>query len=340
VPTVIVFHRSGRGPGWRPQLHFAEYRADEQIAFAPSVNKAVQTRPQGEAAVLVHLVAASYEAEDVVVSAGDQMVPGSLGVPDIDRLIVPFRPARASMSALPTGPVTVRYVMGSDQFRFRTELVRGGESGDPLIGFTLPRVIETTSRRLAPRFGVHGNWRFEVRQGGPLYAARTLAILDASASGLALQMGETVASHLTGKVLTGSLKSLDGLSVPMQVRVRHIGGPNESWDGALLGCNFQNIGQRNQVRISGALRDLRHRQSARKKTSDGHDSARPPGSAGASLRLVQEQAPLQSNGNEPNGNEPSGIEPSGIEPSGNETSGIEPSGAPVDGLRSEPPTEE
>jgi hypothetical protein len=259
---MIVFRRSGRGPGWRPQLHFAEYRADEQIAFAPSVNKAVLTRPQGEAAILAHLVAASHEAENIVATSGEHVVPGTLGIPDVDRLIVPFCPARDAPSVLPAGTVTVRYGMGTDQFCFRTELIRDGEAGHQLTGLALPRVIETTSRRLAPRYGVLGKWRFEVRRGGPLHTAHTLAILDASAIGLALQMKDTGASQLTGKVLTGSLKSLDGLAIAMQLRVRHVGGPNEAWDGPLVGCGFQNIGHLNHVRISAALRDLRQRQGS------------------------------------------------------------------------------
>ena len=128
---------------------------------------------------------------------------------------------------------------------------------------------------------------FEPRRGGPLLAVSTLTIVNASTSGLSLRASDGVSNQLVQKVITGTLKTSSGLSIPMQVQVRHVGSSSDSWDGRTLGCGFQNIGHRNQVAISAALLELHERTEARRAANGAAQDAEAEASA---LRLAEPSA--------------------------------------------------
>lgn len=245
---MISFKRSSARGVKRPHLRHAEYRDGSHIGFAADRSEADSVLPQGEAAVLTHLVSVSIECKDVVLVAGDGAVRGRLGVPELDRLEVPFHPHRHIERPPPGGIVTVRYMLGEDAVRFKARLFRR-KTGWHL---SLPRVIETTSRRLAPRHGVHESWRYEVRPGGVL-GGESLPIADASAGGLALRVPLAKADGLAGRLLNGVLRDVTGFVVPVQLMVHHLNPAEDPSAPPIIGTSFHGLGFDNKLRVAEAI---------------------------------------------------------------------------------------
>jgi len=155
---MISFKQSSAHGIKRPQLRHAEYRDGSHIGFAADRSEADLVLPQGEAAVLTHLISVSTECPEVVLLAGDRVVRGVIGVPELDRLEIPFQAPDKLVGPAANGIVTVRYILAGDAVRFQSRMVR------PKTGRRIarPRAIETTPRRLAPRHGVHDSWRGSV----------------------------------------------------------------------------------------------------------------------------------------------------------------------------------
>lgn len=256
---MISFSRSSGRSVRRPQLRHAEYREDGHIGFAADRSEADTALPQGEAAVLTHLISVAVECKDVVVLAGDRAIRGLVGVPELDRLEVPFHPHRAIEGKGPRGIVTVRYMLGGDAVRFKARLVRRKTGWH----IALPRVIETTSRRLAPRHGVHDSWRVEIKPGGALGNA-SLQVVDAAAGGLGLRVPLAMSEGLVDRHLSGVLRDVTGFAVPVQLHVQHLRPTDDPETGPLVGASFHGIGFDNQLRITEHI----HRQLQRREQRD------------------------------------------------------------------------
>lgn len=268
---MISLKRNGARGVKRPQLRHAEYRDGSHIGFAADRSEADIVLPQGEAAVLTHLISVGVECRDAVLMAGNRTVRGILGLPELDRLEVPFRPLATLDGPPPGGIVTVRYMLGGDAVRFRARLVRR-KTGWSL---SLPRVIETTSRRLAPRHGVHESWRVELRAGGPL-GGESLQVVDAAAGGLALRVPTAHADGVVDRLLTGVLRDVTGFAVPVQLQVHHIRPGTDPAAPPVVGASFHAIGFDNQLRVAEAVQ----RQLARRRQRAALLAAAEPGVSG------------------------------------------------------------
>lgn len=263
---MISFKRSSARGIKRPQLRHAEYRDGSHIGFAPDRSEADSVLPQGEGAVLTHLISVSIECRDVVLLAGDRAVRGIVGVPDLDRLEIPFHPHGVLEGPPPGGIVTVRYMLAGDAVRFKARLVRRRTGWH----ITLPRVIETTSRRLAPRHGVHGSWRVDVRPNGPL-GGESLQVIDASAGGLGMRAPIAPVDDLVGRLIKGVLRDVTGFAVPLQLQVLHLRPAPEPSLRPVIGTAFHGIGFDNQLRVMEAI----HRQNVRREQRAGPDPGLP-----------------------------------------------------------------
>ncbi len=257
---MITFNRNSRPGPARPQLRFADYTEREAIAFAASNQRATGLRPQGEHAILTHLLAAAHEAEGATLwfggaGAGDTAVAGVLGAPDLDHRVVPFAPHAGPEVRPPAAEATVRYALGADQFRFRARVTRRPDGW----WLSLPRVVEGTSQRLTPRHRADGRWRLDVRAGGPFIQARTLPVVDISAGGVGLRLVDGAGDALVDKVLTGVLAHSRGYSLPVHLAVRHVHTPDDAWDGPVVGVGFNNVGYDNIARIADVVDDDRRR---------------------------------------------------------------------------------
>lgn len=257
---MITFSRNSRKGAARPQLRFADYNERDEIAFAPSNRRGTGVRPQGENAILTHLLAAAHEAEGVTLHfGGGEPVAGVMGAPDVDRRVVPFAPHAGPDVRPAAAEATVSYALGGDQFRFRARVTRRPDGW----WLALPRVVEGTSQRLTPRHIAGGLWKLDVRAGGPLVGARTLPVLDISTGGVALRLVDGAGDGLVDKVLTGVLCHARGLSLPMHLNVRHVHTPEDAWDGPIVGMGFRNVGFDNVARIAQAVdHDRRRREAA------------------------------------------------------------------------------
>ncbi|MEC7946204.1 MAG: hypothetical protein VX265_01475 [Myxococcota bacterium] len=258
---MISFSRNtGRGVR-RPQLRHAEYREGNQIGFAPDRSDSDLVVPQGEAAVLTHLLSVASECRDVTVVIGDQLVRGLIGVPELKRLEIPFHPHR-ELEGVPTGGIIrVQYTLGGEAVRFRTRLIRRKTGWH----FGLPRAVESTSRRLAPRHPVHASWHVDMRRGGPLRSG-TVSVVDAAAGGLALRVPVANADGLVGRMMAGVLRNVSGLAVPVQLQVQHRRVPSDPAESPIVGASFHGIGFDNQLRIVEALRQQQERREQREAT--------------------------------------------------------------------------
>lgn len=255
---MISFSRNSARAVRRPQLRHAQYREDGHIGFAADRSESDAPLPQGEAAVLTHLVSVAVECTDVVVVAGDRAVRGLVGLPDLDRLEVPFLPHRLIESPPPGGIVTVRYMLAGDAVRFRARLVRR-KTGWHL---SLPRAIETTSRRLAPRHTVHDSWRVEISPDSPL-GKESLQVVDAGAGGVALRVPLGRSDSLVDRLLTGVLRDVMGFAVPVQLQVKHLRPSDDPEQGPVIGTAFQGIGFDNQVRVTEHIQRQLQRRAQR-----------------------------------------------------------------------------
>lgn len=258
---MISFSRStGRGVR-RPQLRHAEYREGNQIGFAPDRSDSDLVVPQGEAAVLTHLLSVASECRDVTVVVGDQLVRGLIGVPELKRLEIPFHPHRELEDVPPGGVVRVQYALGGEAARFRARLIRRKTGWH----FGLPRAIETSSRRLAPRHPVHASWRVDTRRSGPLRSG-SVTVVDAAAGGLALRVPVANADGLVGRMIAGVLRNVSGLAVPVQLHVQHRRAATDPAESPIVGASFHGVGFDNQLRIVEAIRQQQERREQREAT--------------------------------------------------------------------------
>lgn len=232
----------------RPQLRHASYREDGHIAFAADRSDADVALPQGESAVLTHLVSAAVEAGQVLLICGRVTVEGALGIPDLDFLDVPFVPLQTTTDLQPSGVVTVRYRLGGHAVRFRTRMT-WRDAGWRLA---LPRVIETPSRRLSPRHDISGHWTVGLRRTGPL-GGDTLPVVDAAAGGLGFRLPLERAMGLEGRVLSGTLDDASGFRLPVQVRVRYVRPVEDAAGDVMVGTAFHGFGFQNQRRLAFAI---------------------------------------------------------------------------------------
>ena len=252
---MISFPRSSAHSVRRPQLRHASYRDDGTIAFAADRSDAETALPQGEAAVLTHLMSAALEAEEIRLSCGPHTVEGALGMPDLDTMEVPFLPLEAADSLRSSGVVTVRYVLAGHPVRFRTRL-QWRSTGWRLA---LPRLIETATRRLSPRHELDGRWLVELKRNSPLAGTR-VHLDDAGAGGVSFRVPLEHAPGLEGRVLTGILRDAAGTAVPVQLRVRHLRPAEDPSGDVLVGSSFQGIGFENQRRVAQAIQRDRSRR--------------------------------------------------------------------------------
>jgi len=274
---MISFPRSSAHSVRRPQLRHASYRDDGNIAFAADRSDTETALPQGEAAVLTHLLSASTEADGVVLSCGTHAVEGVLGPPDLDTMEVPFIPLDESDALRSSGVVTVRYVLAGQPVRFRTRF-QWRSTGWRL---SLPRLIETGTRRLSPRHALDGRWLVELRRNSPLAGTR-VPLDDAGVGGVSFRAPLERALGLEGRVLSGTLRDTSGMALPVQLRVRHLRPSDDPSGDVLVGSSFQGIGFENQRRIAHAIqRDLSRREASGPPALDA-DVELPAGVAGPS----------------------------------------------------------